>query len=177
MSRADGDFQWDSEIIGAGHFALDDFAERVFLGARAVEKEFVVALQDHLRAKSGGSDCAVDVDHGKLYEVCGAALDGGVDGVALSGLASGGVSRVDGAQSAAANRRLTVAQCYILGLAPEEPESDFRIVSFPMKADGTPDFENVTFDPPQSEWNVPEARPVLKGKTTLQGANWQTVTD
>ena len=80
-------------------------------------------------------------------------------------------------QATAANRRLTVAQCYILGLDPEEPESDFRIVSFPMKADGTPDFENVTFDPPQSEWNVPEARPVLKGKTTLQGANWQTVTD
>ena len=32
---------------------------------------------------------------------------------------------------------------------------DSKIVSFPMKTDGTPDFGGMTVDPPPSQWNVP----------------------
>ena len=52
--------------------------------------------------------------------------------------------------------------------------NDFRIASFPMKADGTPDLANVVFDPPQERWNVPDARVVVKGAATLDG-EWKTV--
>ena len=51
------------------------------------------------------------------------------------------------AQATAANGR-KVWECYALGLDPQVATSDFRMASFPMKADGTPDFANVTFDPP-----------------------------
>ena len=43
-----------------------------------------------------------------------------------------------------------------------------------MKADGTPDLANIVFDPPQSKWNVPGARAVIKGAATLAGP-WQEV--
>ena len=75
----------------------------------------------------------------------------------------------------AANGR-KVWECYVLGLDPEVATDDFRIVSFPMKADGTPDLKNITVVPPQRQWNVPGARVVLKGATTLAGP-WRTVTD
>ena len=52
--------------------------------------------------------------------------------------------------------------------------NDFRIASFPMKADGTPDLANVVFDPPQERWNVPDARVVVKGAATLDG-EWKAV--
>ena len=81
------------------------------------------------------------------------------------------------ATDAAANGR-KVWECYVLGLDPEDAGSDFRITAFPMKADGTPDIENIAFAPEQSKWNVEGARPVIKGKATLAGSDeWQTVTD
>ena len=46
-----------------------------------------------------------------------------------------------------------------------------------MKADGTPDLENIELDPPPSRWNVPGARFVLKGATSLDAESWPTVTD
>ena len=46
------------------------------------------------------------------------------------------------AKATAANGR-PVWACYALGLDPQDAASDFRIASFPMKADGTPDFANV----------------------------------
>ena len=52
----------------------------------------------------------------------------------------------------------------------------FRISAFPMKADGTPDLENLALEPAQSEWNVPGARAVIMGAATL-GGEWQTVTE
>ena len=70
-----------------------------------------------------------------------------------------------------------VWECYVLGLDPESAASDFRITSLPMKADGTPDLANIALSPTQSEWNVPEARPVVMGATTLGDGNWQTVTE
>jgi hypothetical protein len=47
-----------------------------------------------------------------------------------------------------------------------------------MITDGTPDLENLSFEPEQSKWNVEGAHPVIKGKATLGGSEeWQTVTD
>ena len=75
----------------------------------------------------------------------------------------------------AANGR-KVWECYVLGLDPEIATNDFKITSFPMKMDGTPDLENMAFTPTQAEWNVPGAQAVLKGAATLDG-EWQTVTE
>ena len=81
------------------------------------------------------------------------------------------------ATAEAANGR-KVWECYVVGLDPEDTTNDFRIVSFPMKADGTPDISAIAFDPPEAKWNVQGATPVLKGKATLEGTGeWQTVTD
>ncbi len=77
------------------------------------------------------------------------------------------------AKATAANGR-PVWACYALGLDPQDATSDFLIASFPMKSDGTPDLENITVDPPKAQWNVPGARPVVKGTTTLDG-EWKAV--
>ncbi len=77
------------------------------------------------------------------------------------------------AKATAANGR-KVWECYLLGLDPQEATDDFKIMSFPMKADGTPDFDNLVFDPPQSEWNVPGATPKMIGASTLEGP-WSEV--
>ena len=68
-----------------------------------------------------------------------------------------------------------VWECYVVGLDPREMDV-FRITSFPMKSDGTPDFDNLTIYPPKSQWNVPGATQVVKGAATLDG-EWQTVTE
>jgi len=77
--------------------------------------------------------------------------------------------------ASAANGR-KVWECYVLGLDPEDAAADFKIVSLPMKADGTPDLENIVFEPAPGEWNMPTAQPVLKGATSLDGP-WETVRD
>ena len=79
-------------------------------------------------------------------------------------------------QATAANERLSNVECYILGLDPEDTTNDLKIVSFPMKADGTPDLANIVIDPPEAQWNVPGARAVLKGATTLDG-DWKPIED
>ena len=81
------------------------------------------------------------------------------------------------ATDTAANGR-KVWECYALGLDPEDNSAtnDFKITSFPLKADGTPDIEHIVFDPPQARWNVSRARPVEKGAASLDG-EWQPVTD
>ena len=71
------------------------------------------------------------------------------------------------AQATAANGR-KVWECYVLGLDPEVATNDFRITSFQMKADGTPDLEHIVFDPPQAQWNVPATYKV-KGAAMLEG--------
>ena len=62
-----------------------------------------------------------------------------------------------------------VWECYVLGLDPENATNDFRITSFPMKADGAPDLSGLTFEPPKEKWNVSGAMPVLKGAKSLDG--------
>ncbi len=78
--------------------------------------------------------------------------------------------------SAAANGRMSVVECYVVGVDPEKADEDFKITSLPMKADGTPDLANIAFTPARETWNVPEATPVLKGAERLEG-EWQTVTE
>ena len=78
------------------------------------------------------------------------------------------------ARATAANGRLSVADCYALGLDPGVATSDFRIVSFPMKADGTPDIANMAFDPPQENWKVSAPYTVM-GAMGLNGP-WATAT-
>ena len=80
------------------------------------------------------------------------------------------------AKATAANGRMSVVGCYVLGLDPQDATNDFRITSLPMKADGTPDLENIAFDPPQAQWNVSGTRPVVKGAARLDG-EWQAVTE
>ena len=80
------------------------------------------------------------------------------------------------AMATAANGR-KVWECYVVGLDPQKMD-EFKISAFPMKADGTPDFESITISPPQSKWNVQGATLRKMGKATLEDAGeWQTVTD
>ena len=72
----------------------------------------------------------------------------------------------------AANGR-KVWECYVVGLDPQKMD-EFKISEFPMKADGTPNLENIAVDPPKSQWNVPGARAVVKGAATLDG-EWKAV--
>ena len=76
------------------------------------------------------------------------------------------------AKSVAANGR-KVWECYVLGLDPCMFD-DFRITSFQMKPDGTPDLENLTFAPPLEMWNVPDATFKVKGAPAVAGP-WQDV--
>ena len=76
------------------------------------------------------------------------------------------------AKATAANGR-KVWECYVVGLDPQKMD-EFKISAFPMKADGTPDLENIAVDPPKAQWNVPGARAVVKGAATLDG-EWKLV--
>ncbi|MBP5410861.1 MAG: leucine-rich repeat protein, partial [Lachnospiraceae bacterium] len=81
------------------------------------------------------------------------------------------------ATDTAANGR-KVWECYVLGLDPEDNSAtnDFKITSFPLKADGTPDIEHIVFDPPQARWNVPATYKV-KGAANLDDVDWPEVTE
>ena len=83
------------------------------------------------------------------------------------------------AKASAANGRMSVAECYVVGIDPEIATNDFKITSFPLKADGTPDLDAILsgIDPPQSKWNVSGARPVLKGAANLSDTEWLEVTE
>ena len=76
------------------------------------------------------------------------------------------------AKKTAANGR-KVWECYVVGLDPQTMD-EFKISAFPMKADGTPDLENIAVDPPKAQWNVPGARAVVYGAATLDG-EWKSV--
>ena len=64
--------------------------------------------------------------------------------------------------------RDAAAEHHVLGLDPEVATNDFKMTSFPMKADGTPDLVGIVFEPPQGRWNVPATWKV-KGAATLEG--------
>ena len=89
--------------------------------------------------------------------------------------AAGGNAEEAVRNGTAANGR-KIWECYVLGLDPENGDAtnDFRIVSFPMKADGMPDLGKLVFEPPTAKWNVPGARAVIEGAAAL-GGEWQEV--
>ena len=113
------------------------------------------------------ADVAVDVGGGKSVLV---PMDW-IDTHSNIVMAVGGDKSV-AMKSTAANGR-KVWECYVLGLDPEKT-SDFKITSFPLKSDGTPDLSAITFEPAQNRWNLSGATPKLKGKATLD-AEWQDV--
>ena len=91
---------------------------------------------------------------------------------------SSGGDAVTALNSTAANGRLKVLDCYILGLDPEDKTNDFRIASISIGADGMLDISKIEFDPPQWKWNVTSVVPILKGSATLDGkSDWMPVTD
>lgn len=71
---------------------------------------------------------------------------------------------------------MEVWACYVVGLDPLEMDR-FRITSFPMKADGTPDLDRITISPPKEQWNVLNAVPKVKGKVNLADGQWLDVPD
>ena len=83
------------------------------------------------------------------------------------------------AKATAANGRNKVWECYVLGLDPTNAVNGFRIASFRLLPDNTPDLEALlsSIDPPRAKWNVPDAVPVIKGATNLADEIWSEVTD
>ena len=124
-----------------------------------------------MRIEYMAEEVEIDVGGGKRVAVPQTWLDEHPEFVAR---ANG--DRVAALGANAANGRLSVVECYVLGLNPELATDDFRITSFPMKTDGTLDLAGITFTPAKEDWNVPDATPVLKGAATLED-EWQMVTD
>ena len=97
--------------------------------------------------RSAGSDC-VWLDEVKWITNVHIQVDGkmtvGIPGEwfithAMSFIAASGGNVTTALESIAANGRRSVAECYVLGLDPEDPADDFKITSFEM-VDGKPVF-------------------------------------
>ena len=161
--RMDGASGWETkeiEFANAGThvvrwmFVKDDYNEDAFADC--------AWLSDVVWTPNGDAGVMVDAGDGKTVTVSQTWL---------------AEKTTRAATDVAANGR-KVWECYVLGLDPEDAESEFKITAFPMKADGSPDLEKMTVSPAQSQWNVEGAHPVIKGKASLNGAGeWQTVTD
>ena len=142
---------------------------RTLLHGHAVARQ-LAEIEPPLEPPAGGStDTVVDVGGGKSVTVPGAWI---AEHAALVEVAGGNAAAALAAT--AANGR-KVWECYVLGLDPEDNSAtnDFKITSFPLKADGTPDVEHIVFDPPQARWNVPATYKVM-GAAELKGP-WQEV--
>ena len=79
-------------------------------------------------------------------------------------------------ESTSANGRLSVVECYALGLDPEVATDDLVITEFPMKANGTPDLANLKYEPSADKWNLPGLTVRVLGAPDLAGP-WQEVQD
>ena len=137
-------------------FSKDDYDEETFS-----DRAWVSGVT--WTPAGGSTDVIVDAGGGKSVTVPGTWLSGRTQRAATEDAANG----------------RKVWECYVLGLNPEDNSAtnDFKITSFPMKADGTPDIGHLVFDPPQARWNVPGARAVIKGAATLDAADWPEVTE
>ena len=127
------------------------------------------AWVDAVTWTSDGGDVVVDFGEDKSMVVSGEWI-----AEHETYIRSKGDDTVLALKSKAANGRLSIADCYLLGIDPEEPTEDFKITSFPMKADGSPDFDAIIFSPPQAKWNFQGAVPKLKGKVNLND-QWQDI--
>ena len=117
----------------------------------------------------GAADIVVDAGGGKTVSVPRTWIKGHPALVA----AAGGDAEEAVRNGTAANGR-KVWECYVLRLDPQVATNDFRIASFSMKADGTPNLAGIVLEPPQAQWNVPATYKV-KGAATLAGP-WGDVT-
>jgi len=79
-------------------------------------------------------------------------------------------------EATAANGRLSVVECYALGIDPEDPDEDFVITEFPMKANGMPDLSKLKYEPSSDKWELPGLRVRVMGAASLAGP-WSEVTD
>ena len=71
---------------------------------------------------------------------------------------------------------MSVVECYALGIDPEDPDEDFVITEFPIKANGMPDLSKLKYEPPADKWELPGLRVRVMGATNLAGP-WSEVTD
>ena len=136
-------------------FSKDDYNEETFS-----DRAWVSGVT--WTPAGGSTDVIVDAGGGKSVTVPGTWLSGRTQRAATEDAANG----------------RKVWECYVLGLNPEDNSAtnDFKITSFPMKADGTPDIEHIVFDPPQAKWNVPATYKV-KGAANLNDTDWPEVTE
>jgi len=166
----------DVEIIGWRMDGETDWTQREVSFAGGENTVKWVYYKD----KSGteGEDCAwVD---GVTWNMSGGSTDVVVDvggGKTVTVPATWFADKTGRAATDVAANGRKVWECYMVGLDPESDTNDFKIVSFPMGADGLPDISAIRFDPPQTKWNVQGATPVLKGKASLDGGEWHAVTD
>jgi hypothetical protein len=182
----DGTFSWDKLMVYTNDVEIvewrmdgeTDWTKRTLSFAGGENTVKWVYYKD--KSDSEGEDCAwVDA---VMWTPAGGSTDTVVDVGGGKSVTVPGTWLSERTQRAAtdtaANGR-AVWECYVLGLDPENGDAtnDFRIVSFPLKADGTPDIEHIVFDPPQARWNVPGARAVIKGAATLDAADWPEVTE
>ena len=167
--RMDGETGWTQRTISFD--GGSNTVKWVYFKDRTGSEGEDCAWVDGVTWTSKGADIVVDMGGGKSVTVPQAWIE---EHPALVAAAGGDASAA--LASKAANGRLSVVECYVLGLDPESTTNDFKITSFPLKADGTPDLENIVFDPPEARWNVPGARPVVKGAMAL-GDEWLPVTD
>ena len=149
------------QILTAAVLFETGFAEAMPIGLR------MVFWNNH---SERSADIVVDVGGGKTVSVPRAWIAGYPEFVTVAGGNAEAVVR----NGTAANGR-KVWECYVVGLDPEVATNNFKITAFPMKADGTPDLENLTFTPPQSKWRMPGAVPKLKGRAQLDAGEWQDV--
>jgi hypothetical protein len=170
-ARMDGDSGWRQMSVSfadAGdHMLRWKFSKDEYNEEEYTDRAWVTGFT--WTPSSVSEEVSVDMGGGKSVAVPQTWIDAHPALVA----AAGG-DAATALQSTAANGRLSVVECYILGLDPESATNDFRITSFPMKADGTPDLDNLVFEPSQDKWNVPGAVPKLRGAATLDGP-WQDV--
>ena len=177
------DYEWDH-----GEFAVDGGVE-AFVGGETGWTNVSVAVMGsgehtltwtYLKddAESEGEDCIWVAGYG--WASAEAYTHTTVVPVPYAWLTAHDPGVVDEYEAYEVSARATAAnghkvwECYALGLDPQVATNDFRIASFPMKADGTPDWANVTFNPPREQWNVPDAPVVWKGAAQLEGP-WRTV--
>ena len=115
----------------------------------------------------GPTNVVVYAGRGKTVTVPGTWLEN------ISGRIDAAKGDLEAALQSRAANGLSMWECYLLGLDPEINTNGFRITSFPMKEDGTPDLERMMFEPLPEVWNVPAAYEV-KGATTPSGP-WMDV--
>ena len=101
VARTGLGYKGHGAVIGVGHTPLDQLAHLVELGGDDVEYQFVVHLHYHARAQSAPLHLGEYPHHGHLDDVCGSALDGGIDGIALGIRPHGRAARRDVGQIAA----------------------------------------------------------------------------